>query len=788
MRRIFCFLLIGLMLGACASKDERKAELFQNGLQLEEQGRIPEARVQAKNVIKLDPNHAGAYLLLARCALKEQSWRDAYGGFQRAAELEPENLEALLGLGRMYLLGNDAAKAEEISGKVLRLDPSSRDGKLLRVGAMLRAKRFGEARAQLAELLAADPVNEDALVALSVAYAEEDNLAEALAVIRGGIAARPESRVLHFRAASLAADSGNMTAAESHLLKLRALDPENRGVMVLLASLYERMGDTARVEGILRDLLHADPAVEESRLRLVDYLMRNGKAEEAQKLIAEAPNAKTPKLRLALSGVLAAMGKAEEAEAELASLAADTQAGPDAIVARLRLAETMLQRGDRAKAMAEVDEVLRQNPADVQAHGLRGRIFMFQGRFEEALTELRIVLHDAPDDVSASVLMARAQFALNNTLSGVEALRSVLARKPETVPVRLELAAHYQRQGQVDAALATLRDGAVNGDMPPELLLAMGDIEAQREHFDAAGAFFRQAAAQGEARVPALLRLGRMHGVRKDWVAARRVFEELLQGNPDAHGGAEGVVAVELAAGHVQAALAWAMARAESRPQDALAADLLGRTALRAQDVDRAEKAFREAQRRAPQWAVPSARLAGLYASTNRVGVAMNECRAALAKNPDSVPEALLLGQMLQLSGEGREAETIYRKLLARHPNLQPAANNLAYLLVSAEAPAAQQLREALDLATTASAGGDPAALDTLGWVHYRLGDKDAALQYLRKAHESLAAEPSVVYHLAQVLADVGQTGEARKLLAALLERTRDFAEYAQARDLLDRI
>lgn len=35
MRRIFCIVLVGLMLGACASKDERKAELFQNGLKLE---------------------------------------------------------------------------------------------------------------------------------------------------------------------------------------------------------------------------------------------------------------------------------------------------------------------------------------------------------------------------------------------------------------------------------------------------------------------------------------------------------------------------------------------------------------------------------------------------------------------------------------------------------------------------------------------------------------------------------------------------------------------------------
>jgi Tfp pilus assembly protein PilF len=163
----------------------------------------------------------------------------------------------------------------------------------------------------------------------------------------------------------------------------------------------------------------------------------------------------------------------------------------------------------------------------------------------------------------------------------------------------------------------------------------------------------------------------------------------------------------------------------------------------------------------------------------------MAECRVALDKNPDSVPEALLLGQLLQLGGDAAEAETIYRKLLARHPDLLPAANNLGYLLASHGAPTAEQLTEALALATKASAGGDPSALDTVGWVHYRLGDKDAALQFLRKAHESLPDDPAVTYHLARVLADLGQTGEARGLLTALLARTQDFPELAQARELL---
>jgi len=783
MQRVLCCLLMAMMLFACGSKENRRDGFYANGLGFEKSGRYSEARVEAKNVIKLDPNHVGAYLLLARCALKDQNWREAFGNFQRAAELEPDNAEALLGVGRLYLLSGDTAEAEAHANRILAKDPASLDGLLLRAGAMLRSKRFDEARMQLGVVFAGDPANEDALLALSVIHAEQGQGAEALAVIGKGLIARPDSRPLHFRAANLAADMGDYAVAEEHLLKLKELDPGNRGVQVLLAALYERMGLAGRVEGILRELLAAEPESEEARLRLVDYLMRNDKAEDALAVAGEGQP--TPKLRLASAGVLMAMGRGGEGEAALAALVQDAEAGPSGIEARLRLSELKLRRGDRSGALVEVDEVLRLNPADTRAHAARGRIFMLQGRFEEALAELRIALHDAPEDMAVAVLMARAQFALGNTLSGVESLRNFLLKKPDAQPVRLELAAHHQRAGEPDAALAVLQDGGIDGGMPARLLLAMGDIEARREHFDAAEVHYRRAAHEQEALVPALLRLGSMQGSRKDWEAARRTFDELLQASPDAHGGAEGVVAVELAAGRGEAALTWAGERAASRPEDPLASDLLGRTALRLGDADGAEKSFREAQRRAPEWSVPSARLAGLYASTGRKDTAMAECRVALDKNPDSVPEALLLGQLLQLSGDAAEAEAIYRKLLDRHPDLLPAANNLGYLLATAQAPTPQQLSEALALATKASAGGDPSALDTVGWVHYRLGEKDAALQFLRKAHESLPEDPAVTYHLARVLADLGQTGEARGLLTTLLARTQDFPDLAQARELL---
>jgi tetratricopeptide (TPR) repeat protein len=488
-----------------------------------------------------------------------------------------------------------------------------------------------------------------------------------------------------------------------------------------------------------------------------------------------------------MAAIHAQTGELEETQKILTELAEDASAGPTAVDARLQLAELKLLRGDREGSLAEANEVLRQDPANARGHALRGRLYMILGQAEEALSELRIARHDSPEDMGLAVLTARAHFALNNTLLGVEELRSFLAKKPDAMPIRMELAAHHQRQQESDMALSVLKDGLDHGNAV-QLLVGMGDIETSREQYDAAEKYYRQAANQGKGQAFPLLRLGALQAERKNFSAARQTFTDLLQADPDVHAAAEGLVALDIAENHSEKALEWAKQRSESRPEDAPAADLFGRTALFLKKTDVAEEAFREAQRRAPNWAVPSARLADLYISTGRKDAALTESRAALERNPESIPEALLLGQLLQLTGEKAEAEEIYRDLLKRRPDLLPAANNLAYLLVSAEEPTAEQLSEAMTLAVKASAGGDPATQDTLAWVHYRSGDTDKALEILQQVHQKIPEDPSVAYHLAQVLADKGRIEEAKTLLKQIVDTEKMFPEAATARQLLEKL
>ena len=131
-------------------------------------------------------------------------------------ELEPQNVEALLGVGRLYLMSGETGKVEEISAQILQIDPTSVDGSLLQTGGLLQSKRFEEAQVKLKDILAIDPTNDDAHIVLSVFHDTQGRPDEALAVIDQALIARPESQVLHFRAANLAIGNDKMEITEKH--------------------------------------------------------------------------------------------------------------------------------------------------------------------------------------------------------------------------------------------------------------------------------------------------------------------------------------------------------------------------------------------------------------------------------------------------------------------------------------------------------------------------------------------------------------------------------------------
>ncbi len=107
------------------------------------------------------------------------------------------------------------------------------------------------------------------------------------------------------------------------------------------------------------------------------------------------------------------------------------------------------------------------------------------------------------------------------------------------------------------------------------------------------------------------------------------------------------------------------------------------------------------------------------------------------------------------------EMERVLRKVIELKPEHQHAYNALGYSLADRgqRLPEARQLiQKALDLAP-----GDPFITDSLGWVEFRLGNRDEALRLLRQAY-SARPDPEIAAHLGEVLWATGAREEARRV------------------------
>ena len=148
-----------------------------------------------------------------------------------------------------------------------------------------------------------------------------------------------------------------------------------------------------------------------------------------------------------------------------------------------------------------------------------------------------------------------------------------------------------------------------------------------------------------------------------------------------------------------------------------------------------------------------------LLRDAGRTEQALALLNAALVDLPDDpdllYARGLVTAQLKRLV----EHERDMRRLIELEPDNAHAYNALGYTL----ADQSIRLDEALVLINKAIElqSGDPFILDSLGWVHYRLGNYGLAVGSLRKAFE-LRSDPEIAAHLGEVLWAQGRFEEAR--------------------------
>ncbi len=126
--------------------------------------------------------------------------------------------------------------------------------------------------------------------------------------------------------------------------------------------------------------------------------------------------------------------------------------------------------------------------------------------------------------------------------------------------------------------------------------------------------------------------------------------------------------------------------------------------------------------------------------------------------------------------------EVDLRKIIQLNPTSPVAYNSLGYTLADRTDrfdEAYQLIQRAVELAPN-----DPAIIDSLGWVQYRLGLYEEARENLDRAYE-LFPDHEVAAHLGEVLWVMGEKSEARKVWRKALESQPDSEHIRRAMERL---
>lgn len=765
---------LSLGLSACDSSETRAEKHFQTALAYIDSGDIDRAIIEFRNVFKLDGRHKEARETYAKLQRDRGYMEESYSQYLRLVEQYPDDLEGRLALAEMALETGNGDEFQRHAAAAAALGPKDRRVQAVSVTLAyqkaLDARDVGaqtDARKTADALIAAEPTLILARRVVIRDLLHTSDWRAALAQTDAGLAANPDARDLYTVRLGLLQQLGDTTGVEAQLIDLVARYPNEANMHQALVRWYIDQGNLDAAEAYMRSQIDPNSTTPDAKIALVQFIteLRGPAAArtELDRMIA-AGGTDIPLLRGIRAGLDFDGGSQEAAIAEMKTLVAAGPASQQTRNLKVALAQMLVQTDNPVGARAQVEEVLLENPAEVEALKLKAGWLIEDDNTGDAIAALRTAIGASPRDPDLMTLMARAHERDGNRDLMGEMLALAADAASYAPPEALRYAAFLAEDNKLlpaeDAVLAALRQQPKN----TALLAALGDIYLRLQDWPRVDEIVTtlQAIDTDEARGSAnALTVQRLSGQNKteDLLA---FLEEMKQsaGSETGVGIDAAIVQSYINRGNIIAALAHVDAALKAAPQDPDLQVLRAAVLVTDGKFDEGEDIYRALLVKDAKNERVWIALFELFLRKDDTLGAMAVLDSAIGALPESTPLNLRKAGALEQTGDIDGAIAIYETLYARDSNSAMLANNLASLLVSNRADA-ESLAHAELIARRLRGTNVPAFQDTYGWIAYRLGNYDEALRYLEPAATALSADVTVQYHLAAAYSALAQDPQA---------------------------
>ncbi len=417
----------------------------------------------------------------------------------------------------------------------------------------------------------------------------------------------------------------------------------------------------------------------------------------------------------------------------------------------LSLTAVLSEEADTESAYKVMRALAKPYKDSATAHYATAVAALQAGEVEDARELAETAMSLEPNDwlkVRIELLVGRILLLEGKEDEAISYVAKIIGDDPQPDPsARMELALLMLSVGRDDDALSQVNQIQYETGSNADALRLMAIINFRQENLDAAREDFEDLLASGQHTMDALFYLARIADTRGETDRAISLYSQVVSGD-------QAVTSQRRAAALI----------ALDKKAPATALDKLD-----------------EFAREHPLYAVDMVQSkAQLLAALERYPEALDYYDRMMEFRPDS--ESVMLGraELLLRMGELDEAIGQYEAAVKRWPDSALALNALGYTLADRtdeHREAEKLIRKAMKLEPE-----NPAIIDSLGWVLYKLGRHEEALVELERAYE-MFDDPEVAAHIVEVLAALEREDEALALLKTAEQKTPESKLLAAVRE-----
>ncbi|MCA8883643.1 MAG: tetratricopeptide repeat protein [Rhodobacteraceae bacterium] len=768
-----------LLVSGCESVDQKAEKKYQSALSLVQSGQTAKALVELQSVFKLNGQHRDARMLYA--SLKEQSkdYEQAFGHYLLVVEQYPDDFEALLKLAEMSVELNAWSEAEKhtLAAAALRPDDPSLRPLLVAVDYARAARGSDDAAMDDAYTRAREVLKEkpETIVAWQVVIdrlARQNEPYKALEAVTEALEYAPESAQFHQIKLNLLAQVEDFEGLGAQLKVMVEQFPENGEVRTALVRWYIANGDPDGAETFVRELVAKAGDEVPPRLALVQFLSQvrgvDAALAELELLIDEGLDDSS--FRLLKASLLFDKGERELAIGQVEDLIKEKSSSDVVRNMKTTLARMLLADGDKLRAQALVGEVLAEDPGDQAALKMKAAWLIEDDQVRDAVLALRTALDQAPRDPETITLLARAYERGGNRELMADSLALAFeasnAAPAESLRYASYLIGNEKYLAAEDVLLRAVRLSPTNIDLMrslSEVYMGMNDLPRAEQVVTA----LRQVGTDDALVLANSIQAAVLQrSARTD--ESIRLMQNMIEEGQSTLAAQTAIIRTRLANGELTEARAYMDEVIANTPEDS--PNITGVRFLNAA-LTATEGKFTEARAMyreilaaddtvEPVWRA-------LVATAVREGKqdeAEGIVDEALAVVPDSANLWWIKAGLAERNGRIDDAIAIYEDLYAKDSNSTIIANNLASLITTFRDDA-ESLERAFVIARRLRGSTIPAFQDTYGWIAYRLGNLDEALENLEPAAQRLPNDPTVQYHLAKTYDALDRPADAKTYL-----------------------